>query len=167
MSLEQKLVDEITKAFSAFDVDGNGTISLPEMEEVLKSLGMFESSWTTKVMFEQVDQDGSGEIEFDEFVELYKQFSNMNNSGTSNSTQTSIQKSDSKPKKWATIDTTDKMQKTPVSKSNLVPINKKEFVKRKLVKTDTSLLPREVSFGCFSEEGKKYCHFENKSGSKY
>ena len=53
-SLKPGLIEEITKAFSAFDVDGNGTISLPEMEEVLKSLGMFESSWTTKVMFEQV-----------------------------------------------------------------------------------------------------------------
>ena len=74
--------DEIKKlreCFLSLDDDGEGTISLEELEMPLIGLGIADTREEVQEMVKEVDEDGSGEIEFDEFLLIIK------NSNTKNS----------------------------------------------------------------------------------
>ena len=66
---QQKLL-EYKDVFVLFDVDGNGTIDVQEMKEVMHAIGKDATNEEVLHMMEFVDDDGSGEIDFDEFVNL-------------------------------------------------------------------------------------------------
>ncbi|KAK3750704.1 hypothetical protein QZH41_005744 [Actinostola sp. cb2023] len=61
---------EFREAFSIFDVDGSGTITVDELEMVMKNLGEKVDRKELEQMVNEVDEDGSGEIEFEEFCEM-------------------------------------------------------------------------------------------------
>ena len=67
--------DEIKKlkeCFCSLDEDGEGTISIEELETPLIGLGFADSRAEVEEMVNEVDEDGSGEIEFDEFLLIIK-----------------------------------------------------------------------------------------------
>ena len=57
-------------AFSVFDKDGSGRISVRELASVMRSLGNPISEPEAKEMVAEVDDDGSGELSFPEFLKL-------------------------------------------------------------------------------------------------
>jgi len=58
---------EIKKHFDSFDKDGNGSITVKELGEVLKSIGMSASDAEVKKLISEADVDASGTVEFSEF----------------------------------------------------------------------------------------------------
>ena len=68
--LSEEQIEEFKEAFSVFDKDGDGTITLDELSIVMKSLGRNATREELKAMIAEVDDDGSGEIEFEEFLRL-------------------------------------------------------------------------------------------------
>ncbi|KAD2393608.1 hypothetical protein R6Q59_012103 [Mikania micrantha] len=62
-----ELLENLKDAFSIFDVDKNGSITVDELQKVLGSLGEECSVGDCRKMIAGVDQDGDGMISFDEF----------------------------------------------------------------------------------------------------
>lgn len=56
--------------FALYDADGSGTLTLEELKQATKHLGL--SKQEVEKMFAQMDIDGNGEITADEFVEGLK-----------------------------------------------------------------------------------------------
>ena len=67
-SLKEEQIEEFKKAFNLFDKDGDGSISIKELGEVLHSLGQKSTKSELKNMLKEVDADGNGEIDFPEFL---------------------------------------------------------------------------------------------------
>ena len=53
-----------------FDIDGDGTITLVELKEVMRSLGQNPSEKELMQMINSVDDNGDNEIDFEEFLIL-------------------------------------------------------------------------------------------------
>lgn len=53
-----------------FDKDGDGTISLDELANVLQVLGLHPTQDELEIMLASVDTDRNGVIDFDEFADL-------------------------------------------------------------------------------------------------
>merc|ERR1711935_231051 len=68
--LSEDEVSDLKEAFSIFDIDGDGTITIIELREVMKSLGQNPTEKELKQMIRSVDADGNNEIDFDEFLIL-------------------------------------------------------------------------------------------------
>merc|ERR1712085_62947 len=68
--LSEDEVSDLKEAFSMFDIDGDGTITIIELREVMKSLGQNPTEKELKQMIRSVDADGNNEIDFDEFLIL-------------------------------------------------------------------------------------------------
>jgi len=90
MSAEEtlSLADQICKVFKAYDKDGNGKISLPELEGVLQKLN--PGAWnreSCEAVFQQMDKNRDGLVDFTEFINYVyddKQKANAKNAVTSN-----------------------------------------------------------------------------------
>ena len=67
---QEELEKDIRESFSLYDRDGNGSISLIELHEVLRNLGEKVTDDEINQIIRMADQDGDGEIDYDEFVEL-------------------------------------------------------------------------------------------------
>ena len=65
---EQK--NELKEAFSLFDKDGDGTITIDELSIVMKSIGQSSSREAVKEMIGDIDDDDDGEVNFEEFMKL-------------------------------------------------------------------------------------------------
>merc|ERR1712093_169770 len=61
---------EFRKNFNLFDKKRTGSIPLPDMGTVLRSLGQNPTEAELQALMEEVDKDKSGTIEFEEFVDL-------------------------------------------------------------------------------------------------
>ena len=70
MDFTQEEMDELERAFSEFDKDGNGAITVKELGEVMEELGLEPTDIELRDMVNEVDHDGNGTIEFLEFVEI-------------------------------------------------------------------------------------------------
>jgi len=66
-------VGQMRKAFSGFDQDGSGNISVLELNKVFESCGVRLNMTELEAIVKQVDKDGGGEIGFSEFVALMVQ----------------------------------------------------------------------------------------------
>lgn len=62
--------EEVSKIFTKFDADGSGELSVEELEDVLKSLGITPFRSTISGALAVVDSDDSGTLDFQEFVQL-------------------------------------------------------------------------------------------------
>lgn len=63
--------DEVRKIFNKFDKNGDGRISVSELEQMLSSLG---SKWTTdelKTTMEHIDKNGDGYIDLKQFADFH------------------------------------------------------------------------------------------------
>ena len=61
---------ELQQLFTTFDLDGGGTISVEELDEVAKRVGIAMPHDELVSLMEKVDTDGSGELDMDEFILL-------------------------------------------------------------------------------------------------
>ena len=61
---------EYEEAFSLFDKNGDGTITVNELATVMRSLGSNPTNSELQDMINEVDSDGNGTLEFDEFCQL-------------------------------------------------------------------------------------------------
>ncbi|XWS58337.1 hypothetical protein CRYUN_Cryun08bG0025600 [Craigia yunnanensis] len=68
MSEEQ--IAEFQEAFSLFDKDGDGCITIEELAIAIKSLDQDPTEEELQNMINEVDTDGNGTIEFGEFLNL-------------------------------------------------------------------------------------------------
>eukprot|EP00565_Helicotheca_tamesis_P007886 CAMPEP_0185724060 /NCGR_PEP_ID=MMETSP1171-20130828/663_1 /TAXON_ID=374046 /ORGANISM="Helicotheca tamensis, Strain CCMP826" /LENGTH=149 /DNA_ID=CAMNT_0028391835 /DNA_START=108 /DNA_END=557 /DNA_ORIENTATION=- len=68
---EEEIAD-YKEAFSMFDIDGDGTITLVELEEIMRSLGTNSTKEELREMVNSVDENGDNMIDFDEFLVLMK-----------------------------------------------------------------------------------------------
>uniref|UniRef100_A0A453LSD0 EF-hand domain-containing protein n=1 Tax=Aegilops tauschii subsp. strangulata TaxID=200361 RepID=A0A453LSD0_AEGTS len=72
--MEQALTGEqmvaFQEAFSLFDKNGDGCISLEELAAVTRSLGLDPTNQELNDMMREVDMDGNGTIDFQEFLSL-------------------------------------------------------------------------------------------------
>ncbi|XP_058524887.1 calmodulin-like protein 5 [Ochotona princeps] len=66
--LSPEQVADFKAAFTKFDKDGNGTISVKELDAVMQLLGHKLSEEELKALIARVDQDGDGAISFQEFL---------------------------------------------------------------------------------------------------
>ena len=61
---------DLAEAFSVFDKNGDGVISIDELGQILRSLGENPTEKELVNTINQVDADNSGTIDFSEFVSL-------------------------------------------------------------------------------------------------
>ncbi|CAJ1939028.1 unnamed protein product [Sphenostylis stenocarpa] len=61
--------DDCERVFKRFDVNGDGKISLSELAEALKVLGLTTQEEVERQMAD-IDQDGDGYITLDELIEF-------------------------------------------------------------------------------------------------
>eukprot|EP00435_Cladocopium_sp_Y103_P041231 s2726_g11.t1 len=64
--------EEVSKIFTKFDADGSGELSVEELEDVLKSLGITPFRSTISGALAVVDSDDSGTLDYQEFAEIMK-----------------------------------------------------------------------------------------------
>jgi len=69
-NLTQSQIAEFKEAFSLFDRDGDGSISVAELGVVLQRLGQNPREEDLRALIDDVDDDGSGRIEIGEFLVL-------------------------------------------------------------------------------------------------
>lgn len=62
---------KIREFFNVYDSDQNGSISMPELEQMLDKMGIKMTHESLTTFFQQIDIDKSGSIEFGEFVDWY------------------------------------------------------------------------------------------------
>merc|ERR1711907_196643 len=63
-------VQEVKDAFDLFDTDSSGAVSVTELVEAMRSLGLEQKNEAVFNMIKEIDTDGSGELEFQEFLEM-------------------------------------------------------------------------------------------------
>ena len=63
-------IAEFTEAFSLFDTNGDGTITIKELGTVMRSLGQNPTEAELQVMINEVDADTDGTIDFLEFLTM-------------------------------------------------------------------------------------------------
>lgn len=68
--LTDEQIAEFKEAFSLFDKDGDGTITVKELGTVMKSLGQNPTDKELREIIQEVDVDGNGKIDFAEFLAL-------------------------------------------------------------------------------------------------
>lgn len=70
MPLTESTLAEFKLAFSLFDTDGDGSITIKELETAMKKLGQNPTQAELQDMMNEVDIDANGIIDFDEFMSL-------------------------------------------------------------------------------------------------
>eukprot|EP00761_Pharyngomonas_kirbyi_P009516 gb/GECH01009532.1/.p1 GENE.gb/GECH01009532.1/~~gb/GECH01009532.1/.p1 ORF type:complete len:150 (+),score=54.30 gb/GECH01009532.1/:1-450(+) len=68
--LTEEQIAEFKEAFSLFDRDGDGSITIKELGTVMRSLGQNPTEAELQEMINEVDADGNGSIDFPEFLSL-------------------------------------------------------------------------------------------------
>jgi len=69
-NLSQDQINEIRDAFSMFDQDDDGTLTIEELGTVMKSLGQESSEVEIREMIKCVDTTNSGTLDFPEFLTM-------------------------------------------------------------------------------------------------
>ncbi|KAL7081155.1 hypothetical protein ACP275_14G021600 [Erythranthe tilingii] len=69
-ALNEEQIVEFQEAFSLFDKDGDGCITIEELATVIRSLDQNPTEEELREMMNEVDSDRNGTIEFAEFLNL-------------------------------------------------------------------------------------------------
>ena len=72
-------LEEYKLAFSAFDENGDGSISSIEIEKVMKQLGLNPTKDEVRDLLNELDVDQNGTIDFNEFVSVMSKQSKPKN----------------------------------------------------------------------------------------
>ena len=75
LNLTDDQIDELKEAFSVFDKNGDGEISMNELETVMRALGQNPTEAELIEMISSVDDNGDHEIDFNELDIYLKLFS--------------------------------------------------------------------------------------------
>merc|ERR1712238_352713 len=70
--LTEEQVADLKEAFAMFDINGDGTIDIAEIKQVMRKLGQNPTEGELNEMIKSVDGDGDKEIDFGEFLILMK-----------------------------------------------------------------------------------------------
>ena len=62
---------ELLSAFKKFDTDGNGYISVRELNDILTRMGRHLSRNEVEGMIKSLDTSGDGKLSFEEFCRLF------------------------------------------------------------------------------------------------
>lgn len=65
--------DEVYKTFDSFDLDGNGTITMDEIQQLMSSLGAPMPTDTLEMVMQHLDDDGDMKVTRPEFLQWYSQ----------------------------------------------------------------------------------------------
>ncbi|XP_041016591.1 calmodulin-like protein 11 [Juglans microcarpa x Juglans regia] len=68
--LSEEQIAEFQEAFCLFDKDGDGSITIEELANAIRSLDQNPTQEELQTMINEVDVDGNGTIEFGEFLNL-------------------------------------------------------------------------------------------------
>mmetsp|Transcript_18633 Transcript_18633/g.20258 ORF Transcript_18633/g.20258 Transcript_18633/m.20258 type:complete len:189 (+) Transcript_18633:256-822(+) len=69
-NLTEEQIAEFKEAFSLFDKDGDGTISVRELGTVMRSLGQNPTEAELADMINEIDANGDGTVDFPEFLTM-------------------------------------------------------------------------------------------------
>ena len=69
---------KLDAAFSSFDLDGDGTITVSEIGDAMSKLGHKPSEENLKEIVAEFDSNENGTIDFDEFCDLMTRTSRLN-----------------------------------------------------------------------------------------
>ncbi|KAJ8560369.1 hypothetical protein K7X08_004427 [Anisodus acutangulus] len=64
--------DELRRVFQIFDRNGDGRITMKELNDSLENMGIFIPNAELGQMIEKIDVNGDGYVDIDEFGSLYK-----------------------------------------------------------------------------------------------
>ena len=67
MGLSAEQTEELKKAFSVMDANGDGVVTKDELKTLLKGLGEDVTDEVVDEMIKLADSDGDGKVNFDEF----------------------------------------------------------------------------------------------------
>jgi len=67
---DERQLNEFLSQFSKFDLDGNGTIDIEELRQVLNDLGESSSEATLTEMINEVSSEQNGTISFPDFLKV-------------------------------------------------------------------------------------------------
>jgi len=68
----RKQIKEYEKAFSKYDIGGDGYLDLEEMKTTMERLGAPQTHLSLKNMIKEVDEDGDGKLSFREFLLVFR-----------------------------------------------------------------------------------------------
>ncbi|RNA17416.1 calmodulin [Brachionus plicatilis] len=71
-NLQVEQIKTIKEAFDQFDVNGDGTVSINEVDKVLDTLSIHIPESEQERIIQTLDKNGNGTIEFVEFVINYE-----------------------------------------------------------------------------------------------
>lgn len=66
-------MNELIRQFNAFDQDGDGIISLDELESILQETANLDDRAAIKAMFDATDTNQDGRITFQEFCTMMQE----------------------------------------------------------------------------------------------
>ncbi|XP_037953622.1 calmodulin-A-like [Teleopsis dalmanni] len=69
-NLSPEKMAEYREAFTLFDTNGDGSITLEELSSVMRSLGLKHTDSEFAEMIREADENQNGKIEFNEFVDV-------------------------------------------------------------------------------------------------
>ena len=75
---DEQQIEEFKGVFDMFDLDGDQTISVKELSQIMRTLGQNPTEEEVKKMIKEADEDNSGEIDFREFCLLLDKRLNEN-----------------------------------------------------------------------------------------
>ena len=77
--LTKQDIADLKETFDFFDKDKGGTISMDELQLVLKKLGQKVSEKEVRRIIKSIDKNNDGELDFDEFVAMMKKIPDTEN----------------------------------------------------------------------------------------
>ncbi|XP_075241989.1 EF-hand domain-containing protein D1-like [Convolutriloba macropyga] len=71
--MPKQTIDDITKKFSEFDLDGNGLLDIFELTRLFEKLKAPQTRAAINEMVAKVDKDKDGAVNLEEFIQLFRE----------------------------------------------------------------------------------------------